>query len=77
MIVGDNKGSIALAYNPQFHKWTKHIKVRWHWIQELVQEGTIAIESCHNLEQTADVLTKALHRTKHHKHILDMGLAPA
>ena len=75
-IVGDNEGSIALAHNPQFHKRTKHIKVRWHWIRELVQDGTIAIESCCDPEQTADVLTKALHRTKHHKHILDMGLAP-
>ena len=26
-IVGDNEGSIALAHNPQFHKWTKHIEV--------------------------------------------------
>ena len=75
-IVGDNEGSIALAHNPQFHKRTKHIEVRWHWIRELVQDGTIAIESCHDPEQTADVLTKALHRTKHHKHILDMGLTP-
>ena len=76
-IVSDNEGLIALAHNPQFHKQTKHFEVQWHWIRELVQDGTIAIKSCHDLEQTADVLTKALHRTKHHKHILDMGLAPA
>ena len=61
VIVGDNDGSIALAQNPQFHKQTKHIKVRWHWIQELVQEGTIALESHHDPEQTVDVLMKALH----------------
>ena len=74
VIVGDNEGSIALAQNPQFHKQTKHIKIRWHWIWELVQDRTIALESCQDLDQTMDILTKALHRAKHLKH---MGLAPA
>jgi hypothetical protein len=77
VIVGDNEGAIALTQNPQFHKRTKHIEVRWHWIRELVQEGTIEIESRRDPEQTADVLTKALHREKHLKHIKEMGLAPA
>jgi hypothetical protein len=76
VIVGNNEGAIALTQNPQFHKQTKHIEVRWHWIQELVQEGTIAIESHRNPEQTADILTKALHREKHLKHTREMGLAP-
>ena len=76
-IVGDNEGAIALAHNPQFHKRTKHIETRWHWIRELVQEGTIAIESCRDPDQTADVLTKALHRAKHLHHPQGMGLAPA
>ena len=69
-IVGDKEGSIALAQNPQFHKRTKHIEIRWHWIWELVQDGTIALESCQDPDQTADILTKVLHRTKHLKHIL-------
>jgi hypothetical protein len=77
IIVGDNEGSIALAQNPQFHKRTKHIEIRWHWIRELVQDGTIALESRRDPEQTADVLTKSLHRAKHLKHIKEMGLAPA
>jgi hypothetical protein len=76
-IVGDNEGAIALAHNPQFHKRTKHIETRWHWIRELVQDGTIAIESCRDPDQTADVLTKALHRTKHLHHTQAMGLASA
>ena len=45
-IRGDNDGSIAMARNPQFHKHSKHIDIRWHWICELVEDGTIKIESC-------------------------------
>jgi len=72
-IKGDNNGSIAMARNPQFHKRTKHIAVRWHWIQELVQDGTISIDTCCDPDQTMDILTKALLRPKH---VEEMGLAP-
>jgi len=77
MIKGDNDGSIAMARNPQFHKRMKHIAVQWHWIRELVQDGTISIDTCRDPDQTADILTKALLRPKHAKHVEEMGLAPA
>jgi len=34
---GDNMGAIAMARNPQFHKHSKHIATKWHWIHDLVQ----------------------------------------
>ena len=74
VIKGDNDGSIAMAKNPKFHKRTKHIAVRWHWIRELVQEGTVDIDTCRDPDQTADILTKALSRQKHLKHTTEMGL---
>jgi ribosomal protein S12 methylthiotransferase accessory factor YcaO len=73
----DNNGAIAMARNPQFHKRAKHIDIRWHWIRDQVQEGTIDVQSCRDPEQTANVLTKALARPKHRKHSEEMGLAPA
>lgn len=73
---GDNDGSIAMARNPQFHKRAKHIATRWHWIRDMVEEGFVSITSCRDPEQTADVLTKALPRPKHEKHIREMGIAP-
>ena len=74
LIRGDNKGSIAMAKNPQFLKRSKHIEIRWHWIRDLVQAGKICVESIHDPEQVADVLTKALPRPKHQKHTIAMGL---
>jgi hypothetical protein len=76
VIRGDNNGAIAMARNPQFHKRAKHIAVRWHWIRDLVEKGTVDIQSCRDPEQTADVLTKALAHPKHKKHTDEMGLAP-
>jgi len=66
-----------MAKNPQFHKRSKHINIRWHWVHELVKEGTVTIEDCRDPEQTADVLTKALPCQKHNKHVAEMGLTPA
>jgi hypothetical protein len=74
LIKGDNDGSIAMAKNLQFHKRSKHITMQWHWIHDLVENNTIAIKSCHDPEQTADVLTKALAKLKHTKHTHEMGL---
>ncbi len=31
-IRGDNMGAILMARNPQFHKQSKHIATKWHWI---------------------------------------------
>jgi len=65
-----------MACNPQFHKHSKHINVRWHWIRELVEDGTITMDSCRDPEQPADILTKALLCPKHLTHTSDMGLVP-
>ena len=63
-----------MAKNPQFHKQSKHIEIRWHWVQELVQDGKISVKSCRDPDQTADILTKPLPRPKHKKHTAEMGL---
>ena len=76
LIMGDNDSSIAMARNPQFHKRSKHIATRWHWVRELVEQGVVTIESCRDPEQTADVLTKPLPRPKHQKHTIEMGVVP-
>ena len=74
MIKGDNNGSISMARNPQFHNRAKHIAIRYHRVRDTINEGIIKIDSCRDPEQTADVLTKALHRFKHRKHVAEMGM---
>ncbi len=56
----DNKGAISLTENPEFHRKTKHIEVRWHWIREKVERKEIAISYISTKEMLADGLTKAL-----------------
>ena len=63
-----------MARNPQYHKRSKHIDLRWHWIRELIEDGVVTVDSCRDPDQTADILTKVLHRQKHQKHAKEMGL---
>eukprot|EP00253_Pinus_taeda_P023494 PITA_23494 len=60
MIFCDNSSAIALSKNSVFHKRTKHIDTRFHYIRELVNNGEIVLEHYRAQEQVADILTKPL-----------------
>ena len=60
----DNKSAISLSKNPVFHDRSKHIEIRYHFIRECVENGKVQIEFVRSEEQLADMLTKALGRTK-------------
>lgn len=56
----DNKSAIALTKNPVFHGKSKHIRIKFHFIRELVSNGEVKIEFCGTKDQLADCFTKAL-----------------
>ena len=60
----DNKSAIALAKNPVFHRRSKHIHKRFHFIRECVEQGLIDVEHVPGTKQKADILTKALAKIK-------------
>jgi hypothetical protein len=45
-----------------FHKKTKHIDTRYHFIRDLVNNKEISLEFCRSKEKIADIFTKALAR---------------
>lgn len=56
----DNTSAIAMAKNPIFHQRSKHIKRKFHFIRDAIQEGVIELLYCKGEEQIADIFTKAL-----------------
>jgi len=60
IIYEDNQGCIALVGNPVFHKRTKHIDIRYHFIRERVASKEVEIQYMPTELQLADLLTKGL-----------------
>ncbi|GJW81185.1 retrovirus-related pol polyprotein from transposon TNT 1-94 [Tanacetum coccineum] len=56
----DSKSAIAISCNPVQHSKTKHIDIRYHFIKEHVEKGTVEIYFVGTKYQLADLFTKAL-----------------
>jgi hypothetical protein len=70
----DNQSSIQLARNPVFHARTKHIEIHHHFVRERLVQGEIALDYISTAEQPADILTKALPRSKFEHHRQTLGI---
>jgi len=71
----DNQGAIALTRNPEYHAWTEHVDIHFHFIRQHVESNTIKLFYCPTHKMTADVFTKALARPQFNKHTVALGLA--
>nr|GEX55005.1 retrovirus-related Pol polyprotein from transposon TNT 1-94 [Tanacetum cinerariifolium] len=56
----DSKSAIAISCNPVQHTRTKHIDVRYHFIKDHVDKGTIELYFVGTEYQLADLFTKSL-----------------
>ncbi|GJU49952.1 retrovirus-related pol polyprotein from transposon TNT 1-94 [Tanacetum coccineum] len=60
LIYCDSQSAIAISCNPVQHSRTKHIDIRYHFIKEHVEKGTIELYFVETEYQLADLFTKAL-----------------
>ena len=74
LIYEDNQVAISMAKNPVFHKRTKHVQIRYHFVREAVEQGTITLEYCRTDNMLADSFTKALARDQFEKLRAGIGL---
>ncbi|GJU98688.1 ribonuclease H-like domain-containing protein [Tanacetum coccineum] len=56
----DSKSAIAISCNPVQHSRTKNIDIRYHFIKEHVERGTVELYFVRIEYQLADLFTKAL-----------------
>lgn len=64
MFYMDNMSAVRLIKNPEFHKRTKHIDVRYHFIREKYRNGLFNLEHISTKEMIADIGTKALPKVR-------------
>ena len=56
----DNEAVLKLTKTQTFHRRTRHIEHRYHYIRELVDQGVITIQGIKGKENPADPLTNIL-----------------
>ena len=59
-----NQSCINMTENPMFHDRSKHLEIKYFYIQDVMQKGAINLQYVSTDEQVADVLTKPLSRIK-------------
>lgn len=75
-IYNDNQGALKLTENPIFHKRTKHIDIRHHFVREKIVNNEICLNYLPTEDMPADVLTKPLIASKHYKFLDALGIMP-
>jgi hypothetical protein len=60
----DNKSALALAKNPVFHERSKHIRIKYHFIRDCLEDGSIKASHIATTDQLADILTKSVGNSK-------------
>eukprot|EP00253_Pinus_taeda_P034504 PITA_34504 len=61
-ILFDNTSAISISKNHVMHSKTKHIPIKYHFLQEKVLEQKVKLEYVPSKEKFADILTKPLPR---------------
>lgn len=56
----DNQAAIKIAKNPQDHKRTKHIQVKYHYVRDQIRDGVFMLQYVPTSDQLADLFTKGL-----------------
>jgi len=73
-IMCDNLSCIKLSENPVFHDRSKHIDIRCLFVRDCVQRGVVQLSYTPIGEQVADILTKALGKSKFDYFRENMGM---
>jgi hypothetical protein len=75
-LFSDNQGPISTANKPKYviSNRSKHIDNRFHIIYEAATNGLVRLEYVRTADMTADILTKALPRELHLRHMKGLGM---
>jgi hypothetical protein len=73
-ILCDNQRCIKMTEIPIFHDRSKHIEIRYHYIRDTVQRGSVKLQYVSTDEHVSDVLTKPLSSVKFENFLDKLGI---
>ncbi|KAH9084296.1 hypothetical protein LEN26_020917 [Aphanomyces euteiches] len=70
----DNQSAIQVAKATATHSRTKHIRLRFHFLRDLVDENMVNLQYIGSKDQIADIFTKVQTHQAFEKHRLRLGM---
>jgi len=70
-VYSDSQSAIHLSRNPVYHERIKHVDVRYHYVRDLVANGTVILLNMPTENNPFDMGTKVLTAMKF-KHCLNL-----
>lgn len=70
----DHTNAWNMAKNSVYHKRTKHIDIRHHFLKDHMEKGNICMKFCSIENQITDIFTKLLCRDQFERNKLRLGL---
>ena len=71
---GDNKGALHIAQNPVMEGQSKHIDIKYYFLQECVEGKLFLLDYVPTDQQEADLMTKNLTVQKFQENCLRLNL---
>lgn len=69
----DSTSTIALSLNPEHHQRTKHIRIRCHFLRDLVKSRVLNIQAIAGLNNPTNIFTKPLPAKDLKRHSASLG----
>lgn len=73
-LYNDNQSAQKLAVNAVYHKRTKHIDVKYHYVRELLEQKLVVLKYLPTEHMVADIFTKSLPVFKHNYCVTNLNM---
>ncbi|GJX14624.1 putative RNA-directed DNA polymerase [Tanacetum coccineum] len=70
----DNESAVDLTKEPKDHRKSKHIELKYQFVQSKVEEGNMIVKHIRSEDNPADPFTKVLAKSRHDEHARSIGL---
>ncbi|KAM2983821.1 hypothetical protein FF2_009695 [Malus domestica] len=60
----DSQSAMDLSKNTTYHSRTKHIDIRYHWIRDAIENKLLQLKQIHTDNNSSDMLTKVVTKSK-------------